>query len=206
MAETATLVAEKRTSFGSSSSRHLRIAGRTPANLFGEKKDTQGLSIATDKATPVIIAGANVIDLTIDGETEKAVVREVQWNTWLTEILHIDLQRIDASARLDVDVSIEIRGIANEGTLEQLFRTLTVNCPVVSVPSAFEVRVGSLKIDDTVTVADLGLPDDCTTEVPLDTVVVRINEVAELDDEEETSDGAGLEPEVIGRKAEDEEE
>jgi large subunit ribosomal protein L25 len=204
MGDTATILAEKRTSLGTSNSRRLRNAGRIPANLFGEKLETVALTLSSSEATPLIVSGANVVDLTIDGQTEKAVVREVQWNTFLTQILHVDLQRIDASARLDVEVSIEVRGIANEGAMELAFRSLTVNCPVVSVPSAFEVRIGALKIGDEITVGDLDIPDDCTTQVLPETVVLRINEVIDLDEEEEESPDAGLEPEVIGRPADEE--
>jgi large subunit ribosomal protein L25 len=205
MAETATIVGEKRSGTGTSDSRRLRSAGKIPASLYGLGGETIALAVGSDVATPLIIGGANVVDVSVDGTSEKAILREVQWDTFLTHILHIDLQRIDATATLDVEVSLEIRGIANEGALEQLMRSVTLNCPPTSIPASFEIRVGALKIGDAVTVADLGIPDDCTTELALDTVLVRINEVADDEELEDEASGA-LEPEVIGRKADDEEE
>lgn len=148
------------------------------------------------------MSGAHVLDIDIAGTVEMAMVREVQWDTFLTDILHVDLQRIDREARIDLEVTIEARGDVNEGALDHQLHTLTLSCPAYAVPENFVVRIGSLGIGDEVTVADLDLPEGTETVVPLDTVILRINEIQDIDIVQEDITAAA-EPEVIGAKADD---
>ena len=201
---TEALAAEVRTQIGSSHSRRLRLEGKVPANLYGLGKDTVALTIASDIITPAVMAGHRVIDVSVDGATEKAMIREVQWDTFLTNILHVDLQRIDANARIDVDVAIHLRGTANEGVLDFHLHSVELNCPAYAVPDQIDVRIGSLRIGDQVTVADLTLPEGVTCNLPGDSVVVRINEVKDVEIVQEDVMAAG-QPELIGRAADEEE-
>ncbi len=202
---TEALAAEVRTQIGSSHSRRLRLEGKVPANLYGLGKDTVALTIASDVITPAVMAGHRVIDVSVDGATEKAMIREVQWDTFLSHILHVDLQRIDANARIDVDVAIHLRGTANEGVLDHHLHTVELNCPAYAVPDQIDVRIGSLRIGDQVTVADLALPEGVTCNLPGDSVVVRINEVKDVEIVQEDVTAAG-QPELIGRASDDEED
>jgi large subunit ribosomal protein L25 len=202
---TEALAAEVRTQIGTSHSRRLRLEGKVPANLYGLGKDTVALTIASDVITPAVMAGHRVIDVSVDGAVEKAMIREVQWDTFLSHILHVDLQRIDANARIDVDVAIHLRGTANEGVLDHHLHTVELNCPAYAVPDQVDVRIGSLRIGDQVTVADLALPEGVTCNLPGDSVVVRINEVKEVEIVQEDVTAAG-QPELIGRASDDEED
>ena len=55
--------------------------------------------------------GAKMVDLT-GAVTESALIRELQWDTFGTDVLHIDLMRVDASELLTVEVPVELRGEA----------------------------------------------------------------------------------------------
>ena len=200
---TEALAAEVRTQTGTSHSRRLRLEGKVPTNLYGLGKDTVALTIASDVITPSVVAGHRVIDVAVDGTVEKAMIREVQWDTFLTHILHVDLQRIDPNARIDVDVLIHLRGTANEGVLDHHLHSVELNCPAFAVPDQIDVRIGSLHIGDQVTVADLTLPEGITCNLPEDTVVLRITKAQDVEIVQEDV-SAAAEPEVIGRSADDE--
>jgi large subunit ribosomal protein L25 len=202
---TEALAAERRTQIGSSHSRRLRLEGKVPANLYGLGKDPVALTIGSDVITPAVIAGDRVLDIGVDGVVEKAMIREVQWDTFLTHILHVDLQRIDANARIDVEVAVHLRGTANEGVLDHHLHSVELNCPAYAVPDQVDVRIGSLRIGDQVTVADLNLPDGITCNLPADTVVLRITEAKDVEIVQEDVLAAG-QPELIGRAADNEED
>lgn len=200
---TPQLSAEARTSLGTANSRRLRQEGNIPACLYGLGQDTVSLTFSGEALKPVVLSGAQVVDVDIAGTVEMAMIREVQWDTFMMEILHIDLQRIDRDARIDLEVKIETRGDVNEGVLDHQLHSLTLSCPAYAVPDIFSVRVGSLKIGDEVTVADLDLPEGTQTEVAGDTVILRVNEVQDVDIVQEDI-SAAAEPEVIGAKSDDE--
>ena len=200
---TEALAAEVRTQTGTSHSRRLRLEGKVPTNLYGLGKDPVALTLASDAITPAIVAGQRVIDVDVDGTAEKAMIREVQWDTFLTHILHVDLQRIDPTARIDLDVAVNLRGTANEGVLDHALHAVELNCPAFAVPDSIEVRVGSLRIGDQVTVADLDLPEGVTCNLSGDSVVVRVTEAQDVEIVQEDV-SAAAEPELIGRSADDE--
>ena len=70
------------------------------------------------------------------------------------------------------------------------------------IPDKCEVRVGTLKIGAEVTIADLSFDPDVRTDLPADTVVVRVVEHQEFEIELEDV-RSPVEPEVIGRKEDD---
>ena len=202
--ELVSLVAELRTQTGTSHSRRLRTEGRVPAVVYGLSEEPVSLTLAGDVITPIVVSGNQVVDLSFGDTTTKAMIRDVQWDTFLTHIVHVDLLRVDDNARIDLELFIEIRGTVNEGVLQQLERSLMVNCPVFLIPESPVVRVGSLKIGDTVTVGDLEFPDGVTVNAPADTVVVRVEEAQEVEFDTEADEGGALEPELIGRSADGE--
>ena len=91
---TAALQAEPRTELGTTNSRRLRRQGLIPGNIFGLDKEAEAVSISADTLNPVVQSGAHVIDVTVGDSVQKVVVREIQYDTFLTQILHIDLQRL----------------------------------------------------------------------------------------------------------------
>lgn len=203
MADEAKLVAEVRTQIGTAHSRRLRCEGKVPANLCGLGQESVSLTISGDDLKPFVVSGSQVCDLVIDGTEQKVLVKEVQWDTFLLHILHADFQRVDPQARVDVEIPIATRGMANEGVLDHVLHEISVNCPVYNIPEKVEVRIGSLKIGDEVTIADLSFDADLTSVLPSDTVVLRITEAQEVEIVQEDV-GAAVEPEVIGRSADDE--
>lgn len=202
MADTDKLVAEKRTETGTSHSRRLRCEGKVPVNLYGLGQENVSLTISGDDLKPLVVSGIQVCDLVIDGTEEKALIREVQWDVFLTHILHVDFQRVDPNARVDLEIPVATRGMVNEGMLDHVLHQVSVNCPVFNIPEKVEVRVGTLNIGDEVTIADLHFDGDVTTDLPSDTVVLRVIEVQDVEIEQDDA-GDGVEPEVIGRDDEE---
>jgi len=198
------LAAELRTQTGTSHSRRLRRDGQVPAVVYGLSEETVSLTLAGDAITPIVVSGGKVVDLTFGDTNTKAMIRDVQWDTFLTHIVHVDLLRVDDNARIDLELFIEVRGTVNEGVMQLLERSMMVNCPVFLIPESPVVRVGSLKIGDTVTIGDLEFPEGVTVSADADTVVVRVEEAQEVDLDAEEDAGGALEPELIGRSAEDE--
>jgi large subunit ribosomal protein L25 len=208
MAETVTLMAERRQSRGSQAARPLRRTGKVPGVLYGHKEENISLAVSAEELTWAVRHGARVIDLQADGKTEKALIREIQFDHLGMEILHVDFARVSADERIQIEVRIELRGTAPGvtagGLLEQPLHNLEIECPALSVPESIRVNVGELQIDGSIHVRDLKLPEGVTALTDADAVVVHV--VAPAAEPEAAAAAEQAEPEVIGRQAKEEEE
>ncbi|MCA9082905.1 MAG: 50S ribosomal protein L25 [Planctomycetaceae bacterium] len=178
MAEDLCLPVEKRSDLGSVKSSRLRKLGRVPGNLYGFGKDNVSITLSAEDVEKLVAGGSRVVDVQLDGGKEKAVVQELQWDVFSTHVQHVDLMRVDPASETTVDVPLEIRGepigLKDGGQLRQLETAVTVTCPSFRVPRSITVRVGALRVGDSVKVSDLKAPDEVTITTPGETVVVEL--------------------------------
>ncbi len=207
MAETAKLVGEKRDTTGTSASRKMRSAGRIPGNLYGLGRECVNFSVAEEALRPLINSDVKVVDLDLDGTTELALFREIQWDTFSRDVQHFDLQRVDPTKRIRVELALELRGtspgVLGGGVLDLSTRTVEVECLAHNIPDHIYVKISELQIGDAVHVSDLEVPEGAAILDDPATLVVRVNSPVEEEEVEETVEGAA-EPELVGRQAETE--
>lgn len=172
------LVATRRETVGSSATKKLRREGQIPGNIYGHKEETVHFSVDSDVLSPVVISGHKVVDFELDGKTQKAIIKDVQWDTFSTQVQHVDLLRVDENERVSTVVDLVVRGIAPGvlagGILEQPHHTLPIECPVIRLPDNIVVRIGNLQLGESIHVSDLQLPKDVTTTLPPEEVVIHV--------------------------------
>jgi large subunit ribosomal protein L25 len=210
MADLTTLSAAKRDGRGSRAARRLRREGQIPGVMYGHKQDAVPLSVADDDLRALIRHGVRVVDLKIDGQTEKCLIKEIQWDALGKDILHVDFNRVSADERIRVTVPIVLRGTAPGvnagGVLEQPLHALEIECLAISVPENIRVPIGELQLEQAIHIKDVKLPPGVTAVGDPDLVVVQVvKPVEELAAPTEPTEGPA-EPEVIGRKAAEGEE
>jgi large subunit ribosomal protein L25 len=202
MAVTGKLAATRRTQQGSRGCRHLRDQGLVPGNVYGHKQENLHLAVPAAELETMIRAGTRVLDLDVEGKVEKVLFREVQWDYLGQQILHVDLLRVDPDERLTVEVKVELRGTApgalGGGVMEQILRTLHVECLAIQIPDSIVAKIGTLEVGQSLHVRDLEIPPN--TKVlnnPDDIVVHIIQPGAEIP---VAAEEGPAQPEVIGKK------
>jgi len=209
MAEAVVLKVEPRTAQGTRVARRLRKTGLVPAVLYGHKQETVSLAVSGDELGKAIRHGARVVDLHQEGNVEKVLIRDLQWDPLGMEIYHVDFSRVSADERVVLEVKVLIRGTAPGvtagGVLDQPLHTLEIECSVIAVPESIRVNIGELQLGSAIHVRDLTLAEGLVVKNDPDAIVIQV-----VQKEEETEEGVAgemAEPEVIGRKpGEDEEE
>lgn len=212
MAVTGKLAVKRRTQHGSRECRRLRDQGLIPGNIYGHKQETIPLSVPAAEVVHLIRAGTRVLDIDLDGDVEKVLFREVQWDYLGKDVLHVDLLRVDPNEKLTVEVKVELKGTApgaiGGGVLDHTLRTLTVECLAIQIPDSIVVKISSLEIGHALHVRELEIPPNTRILNNPDAVVVRVAQPgAEVDlAAAAVGEEGAAQPEVIGRKpAEDEE-
>ncbi len=210
MAESVKVVVQPRTTTGSQAARRLRRQGLIPAVIYGHKEATVSVALSAEDIEKIIRHGVHVVDLQVDGKTEKALIREVQWDHLGKDLLHVDFNRIAADERVVVTVPLTIRGtapgVAQGGVLDQALHNLSVECLATQVPESIRVNVGELQLGQFIHVKELVLPEGVKAMTDPDVVVVhvaakQVEEAAPAAPAAETA-----EPEIIGRQKAAEEE
>jgi large subunit ribosomal protein L25 len=203
------LKVESRKTFGKRSNERLRRSGWTPAVLYGHGEEPVSLSVAADQLGASLRHGAKVVDL--DGAaTGKALLQDIQWDTFYQHVLHVDFLRVLAGEKVTVEVPIELKGeapgVSEGGIIEHVLHSIEIECPLDVIPEKLHVSIKNLKIGDHLTAKDITLPAGATILTDEDEMVVHC--VAPMTDEEaEAGEEGAAEPEVISKgKADDEEE
>ena len=168
-----TLTAELGRTTGSNTSRRLRAEGRVPAIVYGLDAEPLTVSVPwTDLRKALNTeAGLNaLITLEVGGHTELTIVKDLQRDPVRRSVEHVDFLRVDPNVTITVEVPIILEGEAKQveqeqGIVEQLLHTLTVDARPGSIPTHLEVDIAELSIGGAVRVSDLTLPDGVTTEV-----------------------------------------
>ena len=166
MAETA-INAQPRTLSGKRGSRKLRAQGFTPAVVYGHKEGTVALQIADDDVQKMLREGHKLVDLTVEGTSEKVIIRELQWDTFSKDVLHVDFLRVSKGELVEIELALEFvgdaPGLANGGVLEHPNMSLRATSPALRIPDAIKVDLSNLTIGESITVADMkNIPDHVT--------------------------------------------
>ena len=204
MAET--LNVRLRDTRGNRNARRDRLAGQLPAVLYGHGKETLSLLLSADEFQAAMRHGARLVKLTGAAE-EQAFIRQLQWNTWGTGVLHVDFTRVSEHEKLRVRVVVELRGEAPGlkagGIVKQQVHEVQIECEATALPERLYVNVNHLELNGSITIGQLEPPPGVVVLGEAETIVVECVEPVEIVEAAAAAPGE-VEPEVIGRKKEEE--
>jgi len=157
---------QKRATTGKKAAKELRKEGLVPCNLYGEKKGENGLPEALAFAIPaaqlrkvVYTPHVYVVNLTIDGEPHKAVMKELQFHPTTDALIHIDFYEVNEEKPITIGIPVKLtghaQGVRDGGRLSQAVRQLNVTAPYKQIPETLEIDVTNLKLGKAIKVAEL---------------------------------------------------
>lgn len=199
------LKVELRQADGKRVARRLRRGGAVPAILYGHGESNMTLTVLADQIAAAVRHGSRVVELQ-GAANEKALIRDLQWDVYGIDILHVDFTRVSEHERIEVKVPVVLRGeapgIKDGGVVEHLVHEVEIECEALSIPEKLYLSVNDLKVGDALKVGQVQLPAGVTLLSDPDQIAVQCEVPVEA--EEAAPSEAGAEPEVIGRKAEEE--
>ena len=223
MSEQVNLNAEAREIDGKSSSRKLRNAGSVPAVIYGGENDPIKVSILEKditKASEVPGFTTQILKITVSGEEQSVIVKELQRHPATQRVLHADLQRVNPDTKISITVPVRfinedicIGVKTHGGAIARLINNIDISCLASNLPEFLEVDIAELDVGDSIFLSGLNLPDG--VEIPSlalgddrDQAVVSVTEAKVLDIEPEIieTDGEGIEGSEEGSGAGESEE
>lgn len=206
----AVIKADARDEFGTRNARRLREQGKIPAIIYGHGEQAQAVTLSEHEIELAVLHGERLLEVNLGNAKQNVLIKELQYDTFGQEILHVDLARVSLDERVEVTVPIVLRGTpagaAEDGVLQQSTAEVRIECVVTAIPDEVRAAVGDLQIGDALHMSDLELPEGATLLEPPETVICTVVVIAEeVVEEAEEEPGEG-EPEVIGEKKEPEDE
>jgi len=168
MATQHEIKATVRTDAGKGASRRLRRTGQVPAVVYGGHAEPASIEILHNT---VWLASAHewfyssIIDLNIDGQNQKVILRDMQRHPVKPQIMHLDFLRVSADEALRVRVPLHFlnqetspAGKAAGVVITHEVNEVEVSCLPADLPEFIEVDLAKLKEGDTLHLSDLKLP------------------------------------------------
>ena len=198
-----------RDTFGTQRSRRLRRRGEVPADLYGHGEPNAHLLLPKLEVNAAVRHGAHLVELK-GAVNESALIKEVQWDPFGTEVLHLDLARVSAEETVEVVLHLEVKGTApgtkEGGILQVVLHDIRILCPAGLIPDKLEVKVGNLHVGGHITAGELELPKGASLVTGEDQVLVQCVLPQVEDDAAAVPAAETNEPELIRKAKEDAEE
>ncbi|WP_218242542.1 50S ribosomal protein L25/general stress protein Ctc [Comamonas fluminis] len=161
-------VATERAKQGTGASRRLRLSGKTPGIVFGAGEalmieiDHNALWHAVHKEA----FHSSILDMEVNGQVSKVVLRDVQFHPYKKLIQHVDFQRVEANTKLHMNVPLHFEGLeespAVKGencTVTPLMHELQVICEPANLPEFIKVDLSALTSKSVLGLQALKLPN-----------------------------------------------
>ena len=196
-----------RNEFGKKGAKALRKQNLIPCNLYGVERDEKGLPVAkafsvTFEEVRKLVYSPDIfsVNLTIDGTTVLAVMREIQFHPVKDNILHIDFYQVDPKKPIVMAVPVKLNGLAAGvkagGKLEQILRRVKAKALYTAIPEKIEIDVTPLTIGKSFKVGDLnveGIEFTSPKEAVICTVMSTRSAAAAADATEEAAEAPAAE-------------
>jgi len=167
--ETFVLQAEKREVVGKAGNKRLRREGYIPAVVYGGSRDVVAIQIEHNSIMKSLdVAGfySNILELHLDGKSEKVYLKDLRRHPSKKEILHADFQRVEEAVELNIRVPIRLLnedkcvGVKQGGgVVSRLITEIEITCLPKNLPPSIEIDIENLNVGEAIHFSDLKMPE-----------------------------------------------
>ena len=161
--------AEVRAGSGTAASRRARRNGQVPVVVYGGGEDEQYLLVDHNKIMrqlEVESFHSALVQLKVDGDLQRAILRDVQMHPYKSQVMHLDFQRVSRKDTITMTVPIHFSGEEDapgvkieNGIMSHSMTSVDVTCLGSDLPEYIEVDVSGLNLGESVSLGDISLPE-----------------------------------------------
>ncbi len=162
-----TLTAEAGRTTGTRPSRRLRAEGRVPGVVYGAGQPAETITFRRSDLRHALNtdAGRNaLVRLEFEGQSFLTLVREIQRHPVRRDVTHVDFLKVDETKPVELSIPIALVGEAKQvnvmgGMTEQRLNSVRVRVRPDQIPNAIEVDISDMRLDRSILVKDLKMPE-----------------------------------------------
>jgi large subunit ribosomal protein L25 len=153
---------------GTGASRRLRMGGKVPGIVFGAgtpamiELDHNALYFALKKEA----FHSSILEMDLNGTTQKVLLRDFQFHPWKQQVLHVDFQRVDETTRLRKKVPLHFSGEelsvavkTDKCLVTHVSTEVEIECLATQLPEFIAVELSGLVKGQSLHATDLVYPE-----------------------------------------------
>ncbi len=207
------VVANTRNTQGTGASRRLRHTGKVPGVIYGGKGSAVTIEVEHNPLFHSLRKEkfhASILDMELDGKSERVLLRDFQMHPYKPQVLHIDFQRVTEDQKIHIRIPLHFVGQENSpaakvggGMISHVMSEVDVSCLPKDLPEFVEVDLSQLEAHQTIRVLDIKLPAGVTAVLKgkENPVLVSVTTVGEQVEEEVVAPVAAVDVPAIAQKA-----
>lgn len=210
--QTVALQGGERTTLGKKGTKALREEKLIPCVMYGGGEVYHFTTTANVVKPLIYTPDFKVADISLNGDTHRCIVKEVQYHPLTDEILHIDFLKLVDGTTVKVHLPVEFYGdspgLKTGGKLIQNLRRIKVKTTPESLVDVLRVNITGLQLGQSVRIKDLDVDDNIEIMVDPNTpiAVVEVPRALRSATAAAEKDGAAGAPAAGEEGAEDDEE
>ncbi len=188
----------------------IRAEKKVPAVVYGGHKDPVSVTVSVKDLEKIVKAGKNtIVEISLNGENELALVKEIQYHAVTDNPIHADFQRVSMKDKMDVVVPLKLEGtpadVAQYGAIvEHILRQLEVRALVSAIPHEIVVDITPMTITKGILAGDVKLPEGVELVTDKEAPVVHL--MVPKEEESAAPADAAAQPESSSTKGKKDEE
>jgi len=169
MATTHEIKVERRDNDGRGASRRLRNTGKVPAIVYGGELAPVSIQI---EHNDVWLASQHewfysaILDLSLNGDVQKVLLRDLQRHPFKQQLMHLDFQRVDENKAIRISVPLHFlnqekspAGKKAGVLISHALNEVEISCLPKHLPEYIEVDLANLDVGDIVHLSEVQLPE-----------------------------------------------
>ncbi|WP_018971206.1 50S ribosomal protein L25/general stress protein Ctc [Rudaea cellulosilytica] len=169
MATTHEIKVERRDDDGRGASRRLRKTGKVPAIVYGGELAPVSIQI---EHNDVWLASQHewfysaILDLSLNGDVQKVLLRDLQRHPFKQQLMHLDFQRVDENKAIRISVPLHFlnqekspAGKKAGVLISHALNEVEISCLPKHLPEYIEVDLANLDVGDIVHLSEVQLPE-----------------------------------------------
>jgi large subunit ribosomal protein L25 len=167
MVDAIKIEAKPRDQAGKGAARAARRAGMVPAVIYGDKKPPVMINLDLLEINQLLKDpgySTRMYDVVLDGEANRVVARDVQFEPVMDEVIHMDFLRVGERTTIHVEVPVHFTnegaspGLKRGGVLNVVRHEVEVVCRADSIPEHLTVDLTGYDVGDSIHISNVTLP------------------------------------------------
>ena len=149
----------------------IRSKGIVPAIVYGGENQNQKVSVSKNVIKSLIDKEnflSNILTLSIEGNSQNVLPKEIKFDQITDEPIHIDFLRIVKGAKVVLEIPVKFvnneksPGLKRGGVLNIVRRKVELKCPTENIPDQLIVDLENKDIGESFKISSIKLPEGVT--------------------------------------------